>query len=378
MLRIGMVVGEPSGDALGAGLVRALREKCPGLVVEGILGPRLVNEGGNAIFPMSKLSVMGLVEVLIEYPDLASIRNRLKHYFYKNPPDIFIGIDAPDFNLQLEEDLHKSGIRTVHYVSPSVWAWRRGRVSDVARAVDLLLTLFPFESDFYKGESIQVECVGHPLADALPLKPDKDEARQLLELPVKKTVVALMPGSRRAEISRHVMPFLETALVCYRQLPDVHFICNMIDDEAKISMLDIVERHTPELPIDIFVGQSQQVLQSCDVALLASGTVTLEAMLLKKPMVIAYRMAPLTYFLLRAMVISRWVGLPNILAQETLVPEFFQNQVCAEKLAPAIMHWLGDADASSRLVNRFTEIHREMKLDADHKAAAAVMRLLQQ
>lgn len=378
MLRIGIVVGEPSGDALGAGLIRSLRQYHPDLVVEGVLGPQLIQAGGKAIFPMSKLSVMGLFEVLLEYPDLASIRNRLKHYFYRNPPDVFIGIDSPDFNLQLEEDLRASGIKTVHYVSPSVWAWRPKRVSKVARAADLLLTLFPFESDFYRNESLKLECVGHSMADAIPLQPDTQAARQSLGLPTSKRIIALMPGSRRAELARLSKPFLETAMACYQGNPGLHFVSNVIDAEARTSLEQAVSRYAPGLPLTLFEDQPRETLASCDVALLASGTVTLETMLLKKPMVIAYRMAAPTYYLLRLMVSSRWAGLPNILAQETLVPEYFQGQVRADVLAPALMHWLNNLDDARALINRFTELHREMKLDANEKAAAAVQKLCQQ
>lgn len=375
MLRIGIVVGEPSGDALAADLISAIREIYPDVRFEGILGPRLVQMGGFAHFPMSCLSVMGITEVILEYPELASIRNRLKHHFLNDPPDVFIGVDAPDFNLTLEEQLRNAGIKTIHYVSPSVWAWRRGRIKKVARSVDKLLTLFPFETEFYKDVNLDVECVGHPLADSIPLEIDTSSAKKSLNITPECPVIALMPGSREKELARLVKPFLETALLCHEQNKNIVFISNLVNEDMQTSMQLQVDKYVPELPIQIYTGRSRQVLQACDVALLASGTITLEAMLLKKPMVIGYALSPLSFFIIRSLVSSRWAGLPNIIAQDSIVPEYYQGKVSPKYLAPALMHWLTDESAREKLVRKFSSLHRNMRLGASHKAASAVIEL---
>lgn len=375
MLRIGIVVGEPSGDVLAAGLVAAVREKKPDILIEGILGPRLIEAGGNSIFSMDKLSVMGITEVFSAYLELANIRNRLKHHFLRHPPDIFIGVDAPDFNLDLEEGLRNAGIKTLHYVSPSVWAWRRGRVRKVARAADMLLTLFPFETDFYEGLELDVECVGHPLADSIPVQPDTGNARHVLDIPKEKQVVALMPGSRLKEISRHAPPFLMTASACHESDRGLLFITNSLDEEMDALMQSMIDRHAPGLPIRRYIGCSRKVLQASDVALLASGTVTLEAMLLKKPMVIGYILSALTYTFIRALASTKWAGLPNILAQDTLVPEYFQSDVNPEKLMPAVMHWLNDHQSREYLLETFRKLHESMRLGANERAADALLKL---
>lgn len=373
MLRVGLVVGEPSGDELGAGLINALRELHGHVQVEGILGPRLAELGGKSIFPMDALSVMGLVEVASHYLELVSVRNRLKHHFINNPPDVFIGIDAPDFNLRLEYELRQSGIKTVHYVSPSVWAWRPGRVRTVAESADLLLTLFPFESDFYHDQDIKTNCVGHPLADAIPLQPSTETRRSELGLPLDKTVVALMPGSRRAEMDRHVVPFILTASECYSRNKNLHFVTSLVNEDMLDQFRNAVTRYAPNLPVSSFIGKSREVLESCDLALLASGTITLETMLLKKPMVIGYKLSTISYYLLRLLISSKWVGLPNILAQEKLVPEYFQDDVNPEILAPALEYWLTDEAAVNNLRSRFHDMHAEMKRDTNKKAANAVL-----
>ncbi len=377
MLRIGIVVGEPSGDQLGADFVRLLRANGCDLRVEGILGSQLVAAGGNAIFPMEQLAVMGLVEVLGRYFELTSIRNRMKQYFLRHPPDVFIGIDAPEFNLGLETGLRHAGIRTMHYVSPSVWAWRSGRVKKVARAADKLLTLFPFEAQFYSGLDLDVEYVGHPLADQIPLRVDKYQAREKLELPANKTIIALMPGSRASELKHHVQPFIETASLCDSQYPDLHFVTNMLRDEAKHYFLEELNRIAPTLPVSVYQGRSREVLQACDAALLASGTITLEAMLLKKPMVVAYKVVPLTYYILRKLIKSQWISLPNIISNTTLVPEFFQRDVRAEVLTPSLMHWIDDQSARVSLMAEFERLHKNMQLGANDRVAAAVLKMAQ-
>ncbi|MCS3902530.1 lipid-A-disaccharide synthase [Methylohalomonas lacus] len=375
MLRVGLVVGEPSGDELAAGLVKALQKLHGQVKVEGILGPRLAELGGKIIFPMDALSIMGLAEVASHYLELVSVRNRLKHYFLRNPPDVFIGIDAPDFNLKLEYELRQSGIKTVHYVSPSVWAWRSGRVKTVAESADLLLTLFPFEEKFYRGEQIRTICVGHPLADAIPLQPSTEERRNELGLPADKTIIALMPGSRRAEMDRHIVPFILTASECFARDKNLHFVTSLINEDMLSQFRETVERYAPGLPVTSFIGISRKVLESCDLALLASGTITLETMLLKKPMVIGYKMSTISYYLLRWLISSKWVGLPNILAQENLVPEYFQYDVNPEVLVPALKHWIFDKNAADNLRSKFYNMHVEMRRDTNKIAANAVLEL---
>lgn len=375
MLRIGIVVGEPSGDELGAGLVEALKQQHPNIEIEGIAGPRVMAAGGRAIFPMSRLTVMGISEVLLEYPELASIRNRLKHYFLDNTPDVFIGIDAPDFNLKLEEELRLAGIKTVHYVSPSVWAWRRNRVKQVARSADLLLTLFPFESSFYSDVELDIECVGHPLADSIPVTTDHDVARRELGIPMDRKVVAVMPGSRTNELSRLAKPFIETAATCYERDNNLIFISSLLDDEIRHLFEKQISEIAPHVPFKVFCNRSRDVLQASDAALLASGTITLETMLLNKPMVVAYKLSPFTYHVLRLLISTRWASLPNILAQDTLVPEFFQSDVTASKLAPALHHCLYDVEYRNSLIERFSAMHSAMQLGSSSRAAKSILRL---
>lgn len=375
MLRIGIVVGEPSGDELGAGLVEALKQQHPNVEVEGIVGPRVMAAGGRAIFPMSKLTVMGISEVLLEYPELASIRNRLKHHFLDKTPDVFIGIDAPDFNLKLEEELRLAGIRTVHYVSPSVWAWRHNRVKQVSRSADLLLTLFPFEASFYSNVELDIECVGHPLADSIPVTMDSAITRKELGVPMDKKVVAVMPGSRKNELSRLSTPFIETAATCYERDKDLIFISSLLDDESRQFLEKQIKEIAPQVPFKVFCNRSRDVLQASDAALLASGTITLETMLLKKPMVVAYKMSPFTYYALRLLISTRWASLPNILAQDTLVPEFFQSDVTASKLAPALHYCLYDMEYRNYLIDRFSAMHSAMRLGSSSRAAKSILRL---
>jgi len=374
MPRIGIVAGEPSGDQLGAELVQALRGKFPGLEVEGIGGPRLQAAGCRSLFPMERLSVMGLVEVLGRYVELRRIRAELAEHFLRNPPDVFIGVDAPDFNLGLERRLRAAGIRTVHYVSPSVWAWRRWRLRGIARSVDLMLALFPFEERFYRNAGIPVACVGHPLADRIPPAPDRAAARARLGLDPAVRVVALLPGSRRSELERLAAPFLSAAMEIHGQRPQTVFVCSPLDESAAAFCRGI--RGCEALPVAFFPGRSHDVLEACDVALVASGTVTLEAMLFKRPMVVAYRMNPLTFAILRALVKVKFAALPNLLAGEALVPEYLQDDCTPGHLAEAVLRCLDDEAATARLQSRFSELHAELRRGASARSAEAVGGLL--
>jgi len=291
MLRIGIVAGEASGDLLGAQLIRDLKEKYSDIEVMGIGGEHLIESGCQSLFDMERLSVMGIFEVFARYFELLGIRKKLTKYFIENPPDIFIGIDAPDFNLTLEENLRSQGIKTVHYVGPSVWAWRENRLEKISRAVDLMLVLFPFELSFYEKNNITARFVGHPLATQLKKMPDKNGARGTLGLPIDKAIIALMPGSRKSELYQHSSIFLETAVRCQERHDNLHFVTNMVDEQARVIFSKAINKICPDLPISIFMGDSRRVIEACDLLLLASGTITLEAMLLKKPMVVAYSLS---------------------------------------------------------------------------------------
>lgn len=375
--RVGVVVGESSGDILGAGLVSALKNRFPDCIFEGVGGPRMQALGFNSLYPMDRLAVMGLIDPLKRLPELLGIRKGLKQHFLSEPPDVFIGIDAPDFNLDLELALRKKGIVTAHYVSPSVWAWRRGRIKKIARAVDLMLTLFPFESRFYELHDVDVVCVGHTLADQIPLQVDQAEAQQELGLnsTVDKKVIALLPGSRAGEVKFLCRIFLQAAQRVLGTHNNSVFLLPAAN-EARKEQVETIMEEFPDLPVKVFLRQSQQVMAASDVVLMASGTTSLEAMLLKKPMVIAYKMASLSFFLLRKLVKSPFVGLPNLLAGKMLVPELLQQDATADNIAAKLTQFLENDSHTERLNQEFTRIHRDLKRNADEAAANAICRLL--
>jgi lipid-A-disaccharide synthase len=372
-MRIGIVAGELSGDLLGAGLIEALKAKYPNAVIEGIGGPKMLAAGFHSHFPLETLSVMGLVEVLKHYFEIKKCHDSLAEYFLQQPPDVFIGIDAPDFNISLEYKLKKAGIPTVHYVSPSVWAWREYRLAKIARACDLMLTLFPFEADYYHKHNIPVRFVGHPLADAIPLHTDQKLARKKLGLNTNGKLIALLPGSRFNEVTQLTNAFLKTANCLLKQQPDLAFIVPLANPKIKQYF---VEQIANELPIHLLDGQSHEIIAAADVVLMASGTATLEAMLLKRPMVVAYRMANLTYWLAKFLVHIPYISLPNLLAKKLLVPEFIQNQVTTENLAPAILEWLNNSNKVQILQNSFTKLHHNLRQSANQKAAQAILSLI--
>lgn len=377
MPRIGIVAGEPSGDALGGDLIEALRRQCPQLEVEGIGGPRMQAAGCRSLYPLERLSVMGLVEVLGRWRELHGIRAGLARHFRARPPDLFIGVDAPDFNLGLERQLRGAGIRTAHLVSPSVWAWRRWRLRGIARAVDLMLALFPFEEEFYRAAGIPVRCVGHPLADRIALEPDRAAARARLGCDPTGKLVALLPGSRWNEIEQLAGPFLLAAERLHRQRPGLRFAASLLHAEgadfcrAKLRALGL-----DDLPLELHVDRAHDLLEACDAALLASGTVTLEAMLFKRPMVVAYRLHPLSYRLLRTMVSVPFVALPNLLAGARIVPECLQQDCTPERLCAELARWLDDAAAVAAFSARCTELHGQLRRGAADRAAGALLELL--
>lgn len=377
MLRIGIVVGEQSGDALGAGLVRELKKKVDNLHIEGVLGPRLIAEGGNSLFSMDKLSVTGVTEVFSRYLELSHIRNQLKKHFLINPPDVFIGIDSPDFNISLERLLRINNIKTVHYVSPSVWAWRSGRIKDISRATDLLLCLYPFESDYYTNHPVDTEYVGHPLADSIELVPDAKQARKDMGLDDDAMLVAILPGSRINELENHLTVFSEAAKWSCQSRHDLVFAVCFPNQFICDKYSDCLERKLRGVRYAVHIGQSVRVMQAADVVLLASGTATLEAMLLKKPMVVGYRVSALSYILLKHLIKIPFISLPNILSGRKIVPELLQKNMRPELLGQEILDWLDSPHRIDSLKQQFSAIHVILRKQADIKAAAAVMKLCQ-
>ncbi len=378
-MHVAMVAGELSGDLLGAGLMAALRERYPQARFSGIGGPEMLAQGFHSLAPLERLAVMGLVEVLRHLPELLRIRRALYQHWLAAPPQVFIGIDAPDFNLGLERRLRARGIPTVHYVSPSVWAWRPWRVRKIARAVSLMLTLLPFEEEFYRKHGVPVRHVGHPLADAIPPRSDPLLARQSLNLdwPADSVVVALLPGSRLGEVSRLGPVFLETARWLHARRPELRFLIPAATSRLYEVLTALRERYAPVPPLTLARGHSRAVMAAADVALLASGTATLEAMLLKRPMVVAYRVAPATAWIARRLLTVSHFALPNLLAGREVVPEFIQEAATVANLGPAMLRWLDDATARKELVTEFDALHVRLRRDANRQAAAAVAELLE-
>lgn len=370
--KVALVAGEASGDILGAGLMQALRTQHPDIEFIGVGGPLMQAQGMESFFPMERLAVMGLVEVLGRLRELLKRRKQLIGFLLAEQPDVFIGIDAPDFNLNIELKLRQQGIKTVHYVSPSVWAWRQKRVFKIKQACDLMLCLLPFEAQFYREHQVPVHFVGHPLADSIELEHDRNAARQQLQLDSTAPLVALMPGSRGGEVARLGALFLQTARLLHQRQPELRFVLPAANALRRVQ-LEALLADFADVPVTLLDGQSQLALQACDAVLIASGTATLEAMLFKRPMVVAYRLAGLTYRILKLMVKSRYFALPNLLAGEALVPEFIQHAATAKNLAGAIEQQLVDG---SRQTERFLELHKHMRLDASSEAAKAVLALL--
>ncbi|MDG1580145.1 lipid-A-disaccharide synthase [Pseudomonas sp. GOM6] len=370
-LRVALVAGEASGDILGAGLMQALKMRYPQVEFLGVGGPRMGAEGLVSKFPMERLAVMGLIEVLGRLRELLGRRKRLIAELIAAKPDVFIGIDAPDFNLTLELKLREAGIKTVHYVSPSVWAWRQKRVLKIRQACDLMLTLFPFEARFYLDHQVPVRFVGHPLANTIPLQADRAGAREALGMGLEDAVVALLPGSRGGEVARLGALFLDAAERLRALRPGVRFVlpCANAERRAQLEAM-LVDRDLPLLLLD---GRSHEALTACDAVLIASGTATLEALLHKRPMVVAYKVAPLTYRILKHLVKSPYISLPNLLAERMLVPELIQDAATPDALAQALAPLL---DNGAVQTEGFDTIHRALRQDASQQAADAVLKLV--
>ena len=375
----GLVAGEASGDNLGGPLIRALAARVPGARCFGVAGPRMVEAGCEAWYPAETLAVMGLAEIVRHLPRLLRLRRELLGRLAAASPDAFIGIDSPEFNLRVARALKARGVPTVQYVSPQVWAWRQGRVRSIGQAVDLVLCVLPFETAFYGAHDVRAVFVGHPLADRVPLESDATAARAALGLPVAGPVVAVLPGSRRGEVNRLGPPFAATIAWLAARRAGLAFVAPMANAAARSVFEEALRRHAPDVPVQVVDGRAQEALAASDAVLVASGTATLEAALVKRPMVVAYRVAPVTGWLLREMklVKTEFFSQPNLLAGRALVPEFFQEQVRAEVLGPALLGQLERADRAA-LVESFMAIHQSLRRNASERAAEAVLELVGQ
>jgi lipid-A-disaccharide synthase len=358
--------------------MRELKARVPNVVFEGIAGPQMLQQGCNSLYPIEKLSVMGLVEVLSHLPEVLSIRREVRKHFLNNPPDIFIGVDGPDFNLSLERDLRKAGITTVHYVCPSVWAWRSGRVNKIRESVDLVLSLFPFEKQFLQDHSVPSVHVGHPLADLIPLELDQSGARERLGLDQNRRTIAILPGSRMSELGYLSADFIGAARLCHERYPELQFVVPLVNKRARDSFSSTLQQIAPDLPISLIDGNAHDAMQSADAVLLASGTATLEALLLKRPMVIAYRLQWLTHWIFTRfnLIKSPFVSLANMLAGREIAPEILQDDVKPETLATALIHILESDEIAKTMQEIGDRVHRELRLDASSRAADAVLELI--
>ncbi len=377
MTRIALVAGEASGDLLGAGLVEALRRRFPNAEFAGIGGPSMRAAGVEAWFDASELAVMGLSEVLAHLPRLLRLRRNLRERVLAWKPDVFIGIDSPDFNLGVERWLKRRGVRTVHYVSPSVWAWRESRAGSIGRSADRVLCLFPMEPAIYARHGVDARFVGHPLADAIALDPDRAAARATLGVPFHAPLLAVLPGSRLGEIERMLPVFLEAAALVARQVPDLQLVIPAANDGCRVAIERLLSAATGPGAL-LLDGQAQAAMIAGDVVLLASGTAALEAMLCKRPMVVGHRISAITYRIVKALGLLKTdhVSLPNVLAGEELVPELLQDACTPASLAAAVLQWFGEPEAVAALRPRFRAIHESLRCDASERAADAVAEVL--
>lgn len=373
---IGIVAGETSGDLLGAHFIGALKRHLPGAHFVGIAGPRMQTAGAESLYPMEKLAVRGYVEVLKHYTEIVGIRRKLARHFIAHPPALFVGIDAPDFNLSLEHKLYRRGIPTLHYVSPAIWAWRGGRIHQIKRAVSKMLTLFPFEAALYEKAGVPVAYVGHPLADALARVPTPVEMRLQLRLPTGAPIVALLPGSRVSELEQMADLFVAAAAKIAEAVPEALFLAPMANRETKDLFEAALYRCETSLNMNVMFGHAHEAMAAADVVLVASGTATLEAALLKRPMVITYRMPRLSWWIMNRRRYVDHTGLPNILAGEGIVPELLQKDATPEKLAEAVLRFLRDKDARAALESRFEQISEALRQNTADRLAEAVLPML--
>ncbi len=380
-MRIAIVAGEASGDILGSRLITSLKQYYPDAEFEGIAGKEMQETGCKTLYSMDRLSVMGFTEVLSRLFELLKIRKSLIKRWQTNPPDLFIGVDAPDFNLKLEQKMYEAGIPTVHYVSPSVWAWRESRVNKMIASMDLMLTLFPFEVEFYSKYNLPAEFTGHPLADEIPLESNKEGARAELALPLEPYILAVLPGSRMGEIKRIAPDFLRGLKVLHEKHPDWVFVSPMISNKVKVAFVKLKNEIAPDVKITLIEGESRTVMQASDQILMASGTAVLEGMLVGRPMVAAYRVSSLTARIIRLfdMIKSKYYTLPNNLADEYLVPELIQEDITAQNVVDEIEKQYNQADSERKnMLNSFAKIHQQLRLNASEQAAKALYNLVEE
>ena len=375
-LTVALIAGETSGDILGAGLIRALKAKHPDIRFVGVAGPLMQAEGCEAWYEMEELAVMGIVEVLGRLPRLLHIRRDLTRRLTTLRPDVFVGIDAPDFNIPLEGRLKQAGIRTIHYVSPSVWAWRQKRVFKIGRNTDLVLAFLPFEKAFYDKYDVPCRFIGHTMADSLPLVPDKAAAREKLGISRAALCLALLPGSRSAEVEMLSADFLKAAQLLRARYPALEIVVPMVNARRREQFEQIKSVVAPELVLHLVDGQAREVMIASDAAILASGTAALECMLAKCPMVVGYRMKPFTFWLAKRLVKTEWVSLPNLLAGREVVKELLQDECQPELLAAALEPLLHQGPERTSLLATFTELHQQIRWNADEQAAQAVLELV--
>jgi lipid-A-disaccharide synthase len=378
MLTIGIVANEASGDLLAGAVVREIKALSPGVRFLGVAGPHMLAAGCETLVDMERLSVMGLTEVLGHLRELLGIRRMLARRFLADRPDVFVGVDAPDFNLALERRLRSAGIPTVHLVSPTVWAWRPGRVKVIRRSLDLLLCIFPFEEDFLRGHGVPARYVGHPMADEIPLQSDQEGARAALGLPAQGPIVAILPGSRVGEVEALAGPFVQAALHCFRERPGLRFVAPLVNPRLRRIFEATVAREAPGLPITLVEGRSREVFAAADVVLTASGTATLEGLLLKRPMVVGYRVHPLTYQLVTQLRLVKvpYVAMANLLVGRALAPEFLQGRCRPDLLAPALLAFLDDPERMRQVQVEYLRVHEAMRHNAARAAAMAILDLV--
>ncbi|MDT3410873.1 lipid-A-disaccharide synthase [Kosakonia cowanii] len=374
-LTIALVAGETSGDILGAGLIRALRARVPNARFVGVAGPRMQAEGCEAWYEMEELAVMGIVEVLGRLRRLLHIRADLTRRFSELQPDVFVGIDAPDFNITLEGNLKKRGIKTIHYVSPSVWAWRQKRVFKIGKATDLVLAFLPFEKAFYDRFNVPCRFIGHTMADAMPLDPDKNAARAHLGISPQARCLALLPGSRGAEVEMLSADFLRTAQLLRERYPELEVVVPLVNAKRREQFEQIKAQVAPDLTVHLLDGQAREAMIASDAALLASGTAALECMLAKCPMVVGYRMKPFTFWLAKRLVKTPYVSLPNLLAGREVVKELLQEECQPQALASALEPLLANSETRHEMHDLFRELHQRIRCNADEQAADAVLEL---
>ncbi|AKC59853.1 lipid-A-disaccharide synthase [Blochmannia endosymbiont of Polyrhachis (Hedomyrma) turneri] len=373
-INIGIVAGEISGDILGAGLMMSLQQYLPNVQFFGVAGPNMKIAGIETWYDMEELTIMGIMEIITELPKILKIRKQLIRRFLLLKPNVFIGIDAPDFNITLEKKLKDKGIYTIHYVSPTIWAWRKYRIFKIANATNNILTLLPFEKKIYEHFNVPCQFIGHTLADSIPLKPDKYAARRILGISNHSLCLALLPGSRNHEVKRLINDFINCVKILQRDyFPELEIIIPMAHEKLNKYFVNI---HSKIKNIHILNNQSQLAMTAADATLLASGTATLECMLVKCPMVVAYRIHPITFLLIKKFIKTPWISLPNILAKRELVKEFIQNNCCPDNLVQALIPLLTNTKTQLILKNDFLKLHKTIKCNANKKAAIAVLQLI--